>query len=472
MNQINYEEAILQWRNQGGKGCALISLPLDGRPIILGVLQRMYIRNPTQNILIVVDNFDKRTDLVEFLTHQEDKDNNAEFSHLITDKFIRILTKDYIIKYYHIVNKYTTCILYNLSEYDNKVLNVLEMCKFKFVIFNKLIDDIQTKLRIYKSCPLLPIFDNEYLEKVRLSTPVEETQIGVSIPADSEANNLLKHYTEYISSSLSIFGSFDIMNQARLGNSQLNISATTICNQIAAENGWRSDLDMSIQLNREIDNMYNPINLRDRAGLTYEAIRNRANLLTDYEEKLEAIRRIVNNNPDKNILIISKRGEFASKITDYVNTFAEDIVCANYHNKVEDIPAVDIDGNPVYYKSGIHKGQRKLMSVQAQCTLNEKKFNLGLIHCLSTNNSPDKDLEISVDIIIITSPLCEDIKSYKYRLSNISYGDKIDLYTIYVTDSIEEQKLQARNLEDWHKIIKNDKNSADFDKNFNFALDY
>ena len=45
---------------------------------------------------------------------------------------------------------------------------------------------------------------------------------------------------------------FDIIKQARIGNSSLNISSATICYQIATENGWNENLDMSNQYNRDI----------------------------------------------------------------------------------------------------------------------------------------------------------------------------------------------------------------------------
>ena len=132
------------------------------------------------------------------------------------------------------------------------------------------------------------MFANE-IEQVRLSTPVEEYQIGINIDEDREEYKLLKYYNEYITTTISIFGSFNIIQQANLGNSQLNISATQICYQIAQENGWNEHLDMSIEFNVEIDKLYNPNNLRERASKTYEIIRNRSQLLSDFELKLDSI---------------------------------------------------------------------------------------------------------------------------------------------------------------------------------------
>lgn len=92
-------------------------------------------------------------------------------------------------------------------------------------------------------------------------------------------------------------------------------------------------------------------------------------------------------------------------------------------------------------------------------------FNKGTINILSTNNSPDKKLNINVDIIIITSPQCELIKNYLYRLSDIHIPNIIKLYTLYCVGTTEEKLLNERKLDKNHTIIENndlDENNFDF----------
>ena len=155
-------------------------------------------------------------------------------------------------------------------------------------------------------------------------------------------------------------------------------------------------------------------------------------MLSDYEGKLESILNIVKANSESKILIINKRGEFANKVTEYLNNNFEYDICGNYHNKVDDIEAVDINGNPIYIKSGKSKGKRKVMGCKAQMTLNESRFNNDKIRCLSLSNSPDKSLNVTIDTIIITSPFCEDIESYIYRLSHVNFTNgKLKLFSIF-----------------------------------------
>uniref|UniRef100_A0AAU8MIB6 Uncharacterized protein n=1 Tax=Geladintestivirus 2 TaxID=3233134 RepID=A0AAU8MIB6_9CAUD len=449
-----FNNAIDHWKNNKGIGTALIPFPLNDKLIVLGVLQRIYTRSPTCKTVIITSTFKDRQDMIEFLTNQEEaEDNNKEFKELINNKHILILTANFIQNAKHNINAFLS-IWYRPDSIYKDVLDFVSNCKFKLVVCNKFIKDYEERNLLYSKIPLLEDFKQKEVEQARLSTPVEETVIRVDIPDDSEERKLLDYQNSYISTSVSIFGSFDIMNQARIGNKQLNISAAQICNQLAEENGWNPNLNMNIEFNIQVDELYNPMNLYDRAAKTYEIIRNRSNLLSNYEGKLDSVLDIVNNNKNKKILIINKSSDFANKVTDYLNNMSDTIICGNYHTLMENIPAVDINGTPLYYKSGENKGKRKMMGERAQKTLNEQKFNKGLINVLSCNSAPDKDLSIIVDVVIITSPLCETIKSYLYRLSNLFFTeDKIRLYSIYCGNSLEETKQNDRIVNSTNKII-------------------
>ena len=149
----------------------------------------------------------------------------------------------------------------------------------------------------------------------------------------------------------------------------------------------------------------------------------------------------------------------------------DNVVCGDYHNKVENIILRNPDGSPVLVKSGINKGKPREIAYQAQMTLNQSKFNSGEINILSTNNSPDKKLNIDVDIIIITSPLCEDIKSYLYRLTKVNYrGDVIKLYTIFCKSTMEHKQILEKEVSVNHQIVNKDENMDISENNFDFVI--
>ena len=465
-----FEEAALDWRDNKGVGTAFVPAPLNDKVLVYQILAKMYARSPTMFTVIITNDFKERTDIIEFLTHQGDEENNAEFKKLIDDKLIRIFTIKFII-----TGGWTTaaalCIWYRPTEYNLGVALYVNRCRFRLVVINKLLTNQTDASVMYKDAPLLSCFKQAEIDELRVSSPVEDMWIDVRIDTTSEDWRLYEYYCKYIETSINIFGSFDIMQQARIGNQTLNISSAAICAQIAEENGWSDHLDMSYEFNHQIDELYNPNNLRDRATQTYEIIRNRTNLVSDYEGKLKKILEVVNEHPGDKILIISKRGEFASKITDYLNNNSEYDICGNYHNKVDDIPAIDENGNPIFIKSGSQKGKRKSMGYRAQMTLNERKFNLGKIRCLSLSNSPDKSLSVDVDIIIITSPLCEDIKSYLYRLSNVNLkSEKIKLFSIFCQNTIEQKKLFNKPVQETHVIVNKDEIMANGENNCDFLI--
>ena len=464
------EQAALNWRDNKGVGTALVPAPLNDKVLVYQTLAKLYNKNPSATTLIITENFDERTKMIEFLTHQESEENNEEFKKLIDSKKIRVFTTKFMGTTIWTTSS-TLCIWYEPKEYDVHVAHYLNGCRFKLVILNSLFTSQNGLSALYRLAPLLDCFKQTELDELRVSSPVEEMWIDVTIDSRSKDWELYQYYCKYIETSLNIFGSFDIMKQARTGNPTLNISAAQICAQIAQENGWNEHLDMSYEFNQKIDELYNPNNLRDRATQTYEVIRNRGNLLTDYEGKLEKILDIVNQNPTSKILIINKRGEFASRVTEYLNEHSEDEICGNYHNKVDDIPAVDEYGNPIFIKSGKEKGKRKSMGYKAQMTLNERKFNLGKIRCLSLSNSPDKSLNVDVDIIIITSPICEDIKSYLYRLSNVTIrSKKIKLFSIFCKNTIEQQRLLNKVVQETHIIVNKDEFMANVENKFDFLI--
>lgn len=463
-----FEAAINQWNTNRGLGFALIPPPLDDRDMVLAILQRIYNKRPDCSVLIIVNNFKDRGELIEYITHREDEENNEEFKTLIEKKYIKVFTQTFIDNLTYPVRPLLT-IAYRLSTISEKVEYNIVNSTYKLVVSNKLFANNEDNAKLNRICPTLDAFKQAEIDQLRVTRPVEEMLVGVDISEYSEDMKLLDYYDEFISKTINIFGSFDIVQQARVGNKQLNISAQQICTQIAKENGWNEHLDMSIEYNRQIDDLYNPINLRDRAIMVYEVIRNRANLLSDHTAKLHKILEIVNEHPDEKILIINKRGEFANLVTEYINNNSDKPICGNYHDKVDPIPAVDIEGNPLYYKSGKNKGERRTMCAQAQKTLNEQLFNLDKIRILSTNNSPDKELNIILDRIIISSPLCDEIETYLYRLSKLYCNtDKLYVTTLYCKGTLEEQRAGKKEITPTHNIIKDcenvgvDENYSDF----------
>lgn len=462
-----YLNAIEEWRLNKGIGTAIIPSKLNYIPFVVGILQRVYNKNPAISTLIVVPNFTERAELIEALTHQDDAENNEEIKKLIGNKILRIYTKDFADSYQGRLGFLFTIII-KPDSIDESVKR-LNCGKFKLIILDKALASDEMNY-LNNSCVVLPAFIPSEILVARTSTPVEEMLIGVDIN-DIGIKNKLDKCEDYINTSLTIFGSLTTMDKCRAGDKSLNISAIQMCTTIATENGWSENLDMSYPFNVQLDNMYNPNNLLERARTTYDIIRTRTNLLSDYKGKLDAICDIVRDNIDKKILIINKRGEYATEVSNFLNNSLSKNICAPYHEKLPSIPLLNRGGEPILIKTGSHKGEPKIIAHKAQKTLNQNKFNTNEINVLSTNAAPDKDLDIDVQVIIITSPKCNNIEDYIYRLDNINFPDnKLKVYTIYCKNTIEEKQAFSRQSTKTHSIVNNCENSITFDENLGVVI--
>ena len=465
------DDAIEKWRMNKGIGTFIMPNPIDSRPFILSILQKRYNKDPSARTLVVVENWSIRTNFIEYLTNQDCQENNAEFKSLIQDKFLVVITCNGVCSDKFSGKGYDLVIVYNLVYYPYKLNIIYREAKYKLAVLDKLLEVNAERTALYRASPVIGNLTQAEFDELRTSTPVEEELIDVVIPEDTEEYKLLQYYNEYITTSLNIFGSFDIMQQARLGNDKFNISANQICYQIADENGWKPNLDMSVDINIQIDEMFNPTNIKERAVRTYECIRSRAELLSNYDGKLKVINDIVHKHENEKILIINKRGSFARKVTEHLNMMFGAVICGDYHDHVDQIPEVDDRGKPVYYKTGAKKGKQRFLGAAAQKTRNEKLFLSNKLSVLSTNNAPNKDLNADVSVVIITSPQCETIESYMYRLANVCYPtNKIKLYTIYVKNSLEEKKLQNRVVADTHAIVNKCEKVVVSENNYDFVV--
>lgn len=467
------EDAMNKWRDNKGIGTFIMPNPIDSRPFILGILQKVYNKDPTARTLIVVEDWSTRTQFIEYLTTQDCQENNDEFKKLIQDKKLIIMTRNGVCsnKFKPWSYGYDLVVVWNLVYYPYLLDIIYRAAHFKLAVLNKLLEVNAERTALYRASPVIGNLSQAEFDELRTSTPVEEIVIDVDIPADSEEYKLLQYYNEYITTSLNIFGSFDIMQQARIGNDKFNISANQICYQIADENGWKPNLDMSVEINVHIDEMFNPTNIKERAVRTYEIIRLRAELLSNYYGKLNVINEIVHKHQNEKILIISKRGSFAKQITEHLNMMFGAVICGDYHDHVEPIPELDERGKPVLYKSGAKKGKQRFLGAVAQKSRNERLFMSNKLNVLSTGNAPDKELNADVNVVIITSPQCETIESYMYRLSNVCYPtNKIRLYTIYIKNSLEEKKLQSRKIADTHQIVNKCEKAVVIENNSDFIV--
>ena len=450
-----------------GIGTFIIPAPLDVLRPLLMILPAMYNKSPTMETNIVVADFVDKDKIKDYLLHKSELVHSDVYRRLITDGFIKIMTVSEATDRFTYLNP-NLVVIYNPKECLYCYVGLLDKAKFKLILSSiPLIGGLE---QLNNLVPRVGSYNQSSIDEIRSSRPVKEVLVPLVIDEDSNLKKKLDYYNKEISTAIAIFGDFDTIKMARLGNSNTNSSSMAVCYNIARQNGWNENLDMTNQFNIDIDELYSPNALKERASGIYEIIRSRSLALASSDEKLSYILKIVEDNVDKNILIINKHGDFANEVTKYINDSTHYNSCYNYHDKVENIPAIDDNGNEVLIKSGVNKGKPKMLGVKSQKNLAQKLMNKGAIHILSTNAAPDKDLVVNIDVIVITSPLCDTVETYLYRLSKVEFAKEIQLYTLYYKGSLEEKKLDERTIGSNHTILNKAEIEVKSDNNYDYCI--
>lgn len=422
--------------------------------LVCETIRMFHNKRPQSQILVVVDDYTRRIEI---------RDAVWAKGYTVINKYdIKILTKDYIKS----GNVYANKLVITVGVHDYNTISIFTRLPNRFVlsILTQTVTNHAEINSIRKDLIDVNVtkFNNSIGEDYVYS-PVEEHRVSVSL--DVESTKKYKHYTDYINNAISMFGSMDILEKCRIGDTKNNISASEFRYNLAVANGWSSGLDIHIDFQRKIDELYNPNSLTEYANNFYNFTRSRRDLVSSYYGKLPAIVDIVNANSDKKILIVSLKGEFAADVTEYINNHTN-CKCGDYHDCLDNVYAVDEYGNPIYVKSGANKGEIKILGAQAQSTLNEKRFNSNLINVLSIKNASNTKLKIACDIVIFTSPLCADITELKMRFKNlVCNGIPNIIYVLYCDDTNEIQKLdKVTTKRVQRKIINDNEKDVEYDE--------
>ena len=441
-----YSFLINKWASAEYKGRGSIHCvkPLDYSEIVCRIITQMRNKNPTAKVFIAVKEWANRVKV-----YDKFKEYNIDSS------TINCVTEGYLNAKY--TYSYDICFIIGINEVTPEVYNLFVHSKFRLMILIDDIIDAKKLSNIYEKCkPINNPIDSNSINAYRLSLPVEEHQIVVDF-ANTEHLNAYNSYSEYITQVLQIFGDFNTIAYARKGAPD-GRSAEQVLNDIAVYNGWSSTMDMSNPFTKQIDACYNPIILGEKAHTCYDVMRKRNQLVSDNSAKLKTIAQIVRDNPNDKIIIISKRGEFAAEITNYLNeVFGE--ICGDYHDKVEPRIMTDDDGVPILYKSGSRINQPRIAHAQAIGSRNLDFYNRGRLRVLSLKNSSNTAISASFSVMIITSSLCDTIDEIRYRFNHLDIdSNKLVVYKLFMNETIEEKALGKEKVSPNHTIIEAKKN--------------
>lgn len=423
-----------------GNAYAKILPPIDINIIIEKFIEKYRIKRKDSKIYIVKNNFN--VDIKEF-------DKVKVFGINSINPFKYIENVEFVIT--------INCPIRLIKEMDKPA-------KFMFNIYNyNLSKDEETELNKYYS-KLTTKFSSEKLHEYLLNLPV----IGYIHSCELNDNDREEYnkLEEYINKYISIFGSIENINYCREGDKVLNISASSFRYEFAKSNGWHEKLDVSIPYNKEIDKYYNPNTLLEYAVSFYKLVPKRKALVLNNPNKINKIIEIIDEYPDKKILIVSKNGEFATQIAEELNTHYNSFVCGQYHDSIPSTYLYDDNNEIIKYKSGAMKGKPKIFGSRHLSKSYEELYINNNINILSIKFSSDNDLKVNYDILIFTTYMDKDIVEFRRRFRYIkSNNNPTILHILYTDNTIEYKNILG--LKNSH-ILKIENKNLISEKNVHF----
>lgn len=442
-----------------GKGYCYIYETIDPIPIIVDIVISLINRNAERKILIALEEYKFKAQYKQYII---DNDLNEELYY----KNIQFLSHSYLLG-----NNKERDVFISLGINDdaNALLKNFHLHKFSLIIFTKSIMNNAFINEINSEVNQIPVkLDNEKLLYKKIYSPVKEYRHYVILNEDDR--ELYNKYDKYIKDSISIFGSLQQIERCRIGNFETHTSAIDECYKVAYNNGWSSELDMSLEYNQQLDELFNPNAIRERVNTIFNITNSRKKLVADNDAKLEVIKNIIDANQNKKILIISLRGDFCNRITKYLNEECDkNYMALGYHNELEDSYLTGKDGKVVVWKSGKQKGEPRIFKADFLSSNNEAAFKEGYTNILCIKSSSKNTLTIDVDVVIFTSTLIDDIFKIKRRFDNIKFKEPTIIHRIYCKDTNEEKTIlneKPSNLvevceSDIEKNLFYDENSGD-----------
>jgi hypothetical protein len=470
-NEI-YEESVIKWRNNS-KGIIVYNNSLDIFMPVFIILEKMLSKNVKTTVLIILPNnnyFDIfTTKLVsnKIFTHFSCINNNIKV--VVQDNLDEIEAD----------SKYDLLILIRaediLNNPDNKILTI--DAKHLLLLSND--NGISNHIA-------LPIIDSVLKTDVfvkNIATDIIEYNYGIDMSENDR--DIYDRMNTFIKDTITIFnGDIDLVFKCYSGGKEKNKQGVEIGDELSGDyfrqiiaeyNGWNKDMDLSIDFNKDIDRYYNPNALYERSKTFNNIILERKKLLSDNTAKINAVINVINKCKDKKILIVSKRSQFASKLTDVINkeipydikpdifnygtisnTVLSPNTCLNFNSDLETI-LIKKDNDYVRTKSGTIKK----LGVTAQNKLANELFNSGLVNVLSVNDSLPAYGNFNIDIVIFTSPDCKSIHKLKYRVSNLKFFNKTIIVNIFLNGTKEEdtiinnQSLNKNIVENFNNFLLN-----------------
>jgi len=469
-----YQTSLAKWRECRGKGTISYDSYLDLTKPAVYIINKYLDANPNDHIIIIVPNTVRANiwNINISVGMKNPEDFNTRVRLLPIDDILQkgihekveLLIVDFIELY---TDHYREAVLrgdYISFKYCMGLTHSVMPEKQSFVAYDhfNIIHKV-TKLDLVTS---------------HLLSNVQEYMVGIDM--NEEDTGLYDMYTQYINDTIEMYGDFILINNCYIGDPKSGISPDTFRQQLARERGWSKELDLSNVYNATVDRYYAPANIYERCKTFMEYIAFRKRLMSDNNAKIETVINIIRQHKDKKILIVNKRSEFATNLTNAINKEFSNIndnkpasnlplvvdngmlmsyrtnnpsVAVEYHLDIANRPMNDPNsGQPIRYKSGDNKGMIKQMGAKTISNMNLEQFNNNDRGVLCTNEAIIKDLQTVVDFIIVTSVFCSPVEMLQYRVKRLDFIGNPTIINVYLNNTKESSTLNANIVKSKHNV--------------------
>ncbi len=282
--------------------------------------------------------------------------------------------------------------------------------------------------------PIVDRIDEEEAEREGFISKFVEYNLSVSF--NERERQLYDEQTEIMTRNLSKFGKGGLKLASKI------IKEPSIATRYAEYNGWSRDLDLSIEVNRNIHSMWNPKVIIGYAVNSMDAIRQRKNIVYCAMNKLLLAKEIAIKFENLKTIFFSQSTAFADALARAINQHYEKIEgngiipCVVYHSKL----STQIITDPITGKE--KKKGKTVLKREAIEAINSDRASR-----ISTASSLDRGSDIDRLCLGVTTSGTQNptqTKQRNGRTLRFKEGMITLIINLYIKKSIDEKWLRSR----------------------------
>ena len=311
---------------------------------------------------------------------------------------------------------------------------------------------IETKL------PVVDRIDPEEATKEGYTSKFIEYNLAVDFTENERQK--YDYLTSVITKNLSKFGrhGLELASKILAGDKKTGKNGAAIAFAYATHNGWRKDMDLSIETNAKIHELWSPAKIMGYAKNSMDAIRERKDLVYCAINKIKVARDLAIKFEDLKTIFFSQSTAFADVLARTINNHyaginqLTPIPCVVYHSKIQTIITTD----PVTGKQK-KKGKTVLKREAIEA------IKSGAARRISTASSLDRGFDVKDIRMGVTTSGTQNPTQHHQRSGRPkrieSYEEDIVVFVVnlYIQNSIDESWLKKRQSKNQNVVYWVDK---------------